>query len=378
MLIFATAAAIFLIMTALFWAIGVWRWQDKIRIKTPDALARVSVIIAGRNESAYIESCLRSILAQDYPDNLLEICFIDDQSDDDTLRQAHNIADATDRNLTILSAPPCPSDLGPKKNALIYGINHTSGDIILLTDADCIVEKNWIRTIISHYDESTGAVCGAMLPLKDLSKNRYWAYYERLFITYSAVSAIGYGFPASATGGNFSYRRRAYEEAGGLAFPHVTSGDDDLMAQAIARSGRQVKFASGRDSVVTEIRTADTRRKIQSAIRHQQPVKYYPRFWRCAYLFSILAQALILAAAIGAFMRPFLWPAILAAFIFRAGIDLWGIFILRQKLEINAPLHEVFAADILAPFYLLIRAGLSLIPSHSWKGRQLQAVAMPD
>jgi hypothetical protein len=107
-------------------------------------------------------------------------------------------------------------------------------------------------------------------------------------------------------------------------------------------------------------------------------VKNYPWFWRCAYLFSIVAQALMILAIICVFGIPLLWTIVVAAFILRAGIDLWGTLILGRKLEINTSVRKVLVADILTPFYLLIRVGLSLIPSHSWKGRRLQTVAVSD
>src|SRR5262245_51466753 len=48
----------------------------------PVEFPRLSVIVAARNESDCIESCIRSLFRQDYPD--LEVVAVNDRSTDDT------------------------------------------------------------------------------------------------------------------------------------------------------------------------------------------------------------------------------------------------------------------------------------------------------
>ena len=45
---------------------------------------KVTIIIPARNESAYIQTCIQSILDQKYPTQLFEILVIDDHSEDNT------------------------------------------------------------------------------------------------------------------------------------------------------------------------------------------------------------------------------------------------------------------------------------------------------
>ena len=49
---------------------------------------RAVVIVAGKNVSDTVETCLDSIWSQDYPD--LGVVFIDDCSTDDTLSKVRN------------------------------------------------------------------------------------------------------------------------------------------------------------------------------------------------------------------------------------------------------------------------------------------------
>ena len=62
-------------------------------------LPRLSMVVAARNESDCIESCLRSLFRQDYPE--LEVVAVNDRSSD---ADFHSLA-LSARNAVILSAP---------------------------------------------------------------------------------------------------------------------------------------------------------------------------------------------------------------------------------------------------------------------------------
>jgi len=59
------------------------RWE-------PTELPRLSVIVAARNESECIETCIRSLFRQDYPK--LEVVAINDRSTDDTAEILNRLA----------------------------------------------------------------------------------------------------------------------------------------------------------------------------------------------------------------------------------------------------------------------------------------------
>jgi len=70
---------------------------------TPGA-PRVSVLVPARNEGHNIAACVRSLLAQDYPD--LEVLVLDDASDDGTARIRDGFS--ADRRLRVLPGLPLP------------------------------------------------------------------------------------------------------------------------------------------------------------------------------------------------------------------------------------------------------------------------------
>ena len=67
----------------------------------------VSIIIAARNEEKDIASCIKSILAQDYPASLLEIIVCNDHSEDKTKEVAENVVrqfDLAEQNIRDVDA----------------------------------------------------------------------------------------------------------------------------------------------------------------------------------------------------------------------------------------------------------------------------------
>ena len=111
----------------------------------------VSVICPTYNEEKYIATCIDSILAQDYPQENLEILFVDGMSTDATrsiiLSQAkeHN-------NIYLLDNP---HRIVPY--ALNIGIEHAQGDMIVRIDAHASFPSNYISTLVHYLVHLTNA-----------------------------------------------------------------------------------------------------------------------------------------------------------------------------------------------------------------------------
>ncbi len=107
-----------------------------------------TIIIPAYNESFRIVSSLRSILAylaeQTYTSNVL---VVDDGSTDDTASAARSLMDEFS-NLKVQTIPH-----GGKAAAVLWGLEHASGELILFADAD-------LATPITYLDEFRAASAG--------------------------------------------------------------------------------------------------------------------------------------------------------------------------------------------------------------------------
>lgn len=103
----------------------------------------VSVVIPCLNERGVIRRCLDSILANGYPQNLLEVIVVDGMSVDGTretlqeLTQKYNF-------LTFLDNPRRTQQI-----ALNLGIARARGDYIIRMDAHCSFAKDYISQCVS-------------------------------------------------------------------------------------------------------------------------------------------------------------------------------------------------------------------------------------
>jgi chlorobactene glucosyltransferase len=127
-------------------------------------LPSVLIIVPARNEEKYIQRCVRSILAQNYPS--LEVLVIDDNSSDQTLKVVKGIRD--DRLRTISIEEP-PAGWARKAWASHVGFINCSGDLILFTDADtCYLDKNTLLNCVFYMERQlVKAITG--VPLLELN-----------------------------------------------------------------------------------------------------------------------------------------------------------------------------------------------------------------
>ena len=224
------------------------RRRQEMSRERSSKLPTVSVIVVARNEEVHLPHLLTALAAQDYPPEQMEFCVVDERSTDCTRELLEQFC-AQQRNATCLSMTDVLPHFAPKKRAIDAAIRATSGEIILLTDADAHPGPGWVREVVKHFAADVVMVCGysPYYPRKTACENILALEYFSL----AAVSAatIGANRPMTCTGSNFAYRRSAYLAIDGFeGISHYVSGDDDLFLHKMhrARLGRIAYAGHGR------------------------------------------------------------------------------------------------------------------------------------
>lgn len=115
----------------------------------------VTVIIPCYNEERTLKSKIENTLQADYPEDRLEIIIVSDGSSDNTNPILKDYAEHP-RIRTI----QLPERKG-KANALNTGLQNSSNDIIVFSDASILLEKNAISEIVRQFDDPvTGCISG--------------------------------------------------------------------------------------------------------------------------------------------------------------------------------------------------------------------------
>ncbi|MBX6380992.1 MAG: glycosyltransferase [Thermoflavifilum aggregans] len=234
-------------LLALFYGVlmGIYRYGwDHLKEYDPDLQhvhedVHVSVIIPARNEAAHIQSCLHAICRQHYPPDKMEILVIDDDSTDDTAQRVREIKDPRIRLLHVSDYVSHESrQRAPKKKAIELGVAHAHGELIITTDADCVAEPDWIKTIVSFYRQYH-AVCMAA-PVTYANEKSFFDIFQSLdFMTMQGITAatdhlkIG----TMCNGANLAYSREAFYEVDGFTgIDGLASGDDMLLMYKLYRA----------------------------------------------------------------------------------------------------------------------------------------------
>lgn len=306
--VLAATGSLYLI--AITWLhVGLWRVGHQRRrgaggVPSVASAESVSVIVAARDEEVSLPSCLQALRGQEY-EGPLEIIVVDDRSRDGTanvVRQfaldwpALRLVQVTDQKLRC-----------PKKNALAQGIEHSRGDLLLFTDADCVPSPRWVRSTVGAFEHRVGMVAG----FAAAQAGRRWVHellaLDNLAVAAMGAGSMGMGAPLSCSGRNLAYRRRVYDEVGGYsAVGHLVGGDDVYMMRLIRRRTRWaiVYNADPQAGVVSEAGSGTAAEVVHQKLRHASKAARYEGPARLlgigVYLFHLSILVGLYMVAIGA------------------------------------------------------------------------------
>ena len=168
-----------LVSGAIYVGSVLWLWRGLSGRRSGPALVRdrpsVSAIVAARNEETTLPHCLDALAGQDYQ-GAFEVIVVDDRSRDRTWDLIAAKA-ATWPVLKGVQAGPDGRFKCPKKSALAEGIEASSGEILLFTDADCRPPADWVRSMVAHFAPGVGLVAGTRGPIRSPARwPRSWLW----------------------------------------------------------------------------------------------------------------------------------------------------------------------------------------------------------
>ncbi len=227
------------------------RLPVSIKSDTPNPKTKISVIIAARNEEATISNCLSSIAAQNYPTELLEVIVVDDHSTDKTKEIAENIL--TQFKFSSKCISNCEKAHG-KKSALTEGIKNSSGDVIVITDADCTSSPTWLSSIENEFQKSDAyMVCGPVQINCGPSLVERFQSLELCGLSLLSGAGINARLPLLCNGANIAYTRKAFDDVEGFkGIDHNPSGDDVLLMFKIHKKyPGMIRYVKSKEAIVS-------------------------------------------------------------------------------------------------------------------------------
>lgn len=214
----------------------------------PSELPKLSVVVAARNESGCIETCIRSLFRQDYPD--LEVVAVNDRSTDDTGAILDRLAHEFAGRLRVIHVTSLPTGWFGKPHALDLGLKSATGSMVCFTDADCeFLAPSALRTTMLEMlrGDLDFFSIAAKYTLTSLQACVTVPCCSEAVLTWLRPERIGDPrWPdAFANGACIMVRRTPIESIGGWGAVRTKISEDLELARLAKRSGLRLGVAFG-------------------------------------------------------------------------------------------------------------------------------------
>ncbi len=323
----------------------------------------VSVIVACRNEANNINKLVESLLSQSYRN--CEFIFVDDHSEDCSVEI---LKQYDDQRIKIITAD---NDVSGKKAALRIGFEHSNGEILYFTDADCNLKLDCIEIMVAEMQtKGISMLCG---PVCFASGKGFWSkifQLEFLSLTGSGASGFFMGKPFMCNGANFAVDRKVYETAD---LNDKYSSGDDVFLLHYAQQNHKTGFAQHEECIVETQGPSNLREFYSQRIRWASKAGGYKNaFAVCVSAIIFLMSLSLLVSFVFGYINPIYFIVFFCLFMMKLIADTYFIlpvlrFYGRKKLWL-----AILPLTIFYPIYIVSVAVASLFYKPKWKGRNIK------
>jgi cellulose synthase/poly-beta-1,6-N-acetylglucosamine synthase-like glycosyltransferase len=224
-----------LILPYLFLIFRIYKGLLGIKKTTPGKTGDIfiSVVLPCRNEENNISGIISDLEKQTFKKDLYELIIVDDHSSDST-------QDKASEYLSNLNMSVIMNKGNGKKMAVRTGVEASSGELIVTTDADCRVGVSWLETIAGFYNSTKAEmiICPVVL---ERGKGFFRRFQELEFLSLQGVTAgtASLGEPVMCNGAGLAFKKEAFLNNAGNLHYEIESGDDIFLLQSIKRNNRK-------------------------------------------------------------------------------------------------------------------------------------------
>jgi len=342
-IIFLVAVILYFFQTIVF-SIGLKKKFPRLK---EDELPSATVIVSARNEEENIYDCLVSLDKLEYPEGKLEIIIVDDHSTDATREITENFIRGKER-FKLITPEKQIGEVRGKANAIANAIEHAKGEIILTTDADCIVSPTWAKTLASYYTKDVAMVSGFTTQTSDGFFEAMQAV-DSVYLLGVAGGIMNLGHPVSCIGNNMSYRKSVYEEVGGYASIPFSVTEDFMLLMAIRKLKKyKIIYPLDANALV-----------VSKACKDVKTLYRQRKRWGVGGLDADFIAFLIMGTGwfvnAGLLLAPFFFSAnVLTVGLFKIFIDFFFLKNLFGELKLKLRIKDFIAFQIYYIIYVVI------------------------
>lgn len=360
-------SALYLICIVAF-TFGLYNLREIFFFSNKKNNVKVSVLIAARNEEKNIKNLLQSLYNQSFSKNYFEVIIIDDHSDDNTISEIENFAkEYKDFNLKFFKA-----EKEGKKAAISQALHLAENELILVTDADCVLPNTWIESIVEFYQKENCKMILApvLLSPADTFFEKIQVL-EHLSLIGSTAGSAAIGFPVMCNGANMAYERNAALEVEKFRKDfNIASGDDMFLMEQFVKnySHKNVKFLLNKAAIVKTKTCKTVKEFFKQRRRWVSKAKSYTN-WKIiataliVFFFNLSAISLLISA----FFNPTLWIYYFLLIILKFFIDFPLLKNITHFMKQENLLKWTLPLEFIYPFYVVFTAISGMLINVKWK-----------
>ena len=356
-------------------------------INLPDNLApttKITVIIPARNEAANIGACLDSVTNQSYPPHLYQVLVIDDHSTDATAAIIKSFAGKDVQLISLKDFTAGNTINSYKKKAIEIAIEQSTGQLIVTTDADCIVPPKWLETISQFYKKTNAVFIAA--PVALACENTFLQIFQSLdFMTLQGITgaSVYKKKHSMCNGANLAYEKKAFIEVGGFkGIDTIASGDDMLLMHKIYKQYPQgVFFLKSTEAIVQANSMATLKDFFNQRIRWASKADKYDdkRIFAVLLLVYVLnawillmgIACLIVTISSSSFSKVFMY-GFFSLLVCKTIIELFFLYPVARFFNNKILLWWFLLAQPFHIVYTVIAGWLGKFGSYHWKERKVK------
>lgn len=347
---------------------------DKVKsfVKTDEKpKTKFSIIVPFRNEEKNLSKLLKSISNLNYPKDLFEIIMVDDFSTDAServyikWRMENGLIETTLlENLRLSNSP--------KKDAISRAIPILKHEWVVTTDADCIVNKNWLLTLDNFIQKNNAEMVVGAVVYK--TKNNWFHQFQQLDLLSlqgTTIGSFGIGKPFMCNGANLAYTKKLFNEIGGFGGNNkMASGDDVFLLQkALKNHADKVHYIKNTDTIIKTKPENDLYKLFMQRVRWASKTTGYSGYYSKSLAVVVLAMNLSLVIGLYLLISNSLnWKTLLIVFSVKYFVDYLLLLKTNQYLRRGKFIFPL-VSSLVYPFFCSLVGIYSLFGSFTWKGR---------
>ena len=325
-----------------------------------------TIVVPFRNEKKNLPNLLHSISLLNYPKELVEIILVDDDSEE--------VFSVRDLVFSLKIIKNDRKSNSPKKDAIKTAIQVAKHDWIITTDADCLVQKDWLTTFDQYIQENEVEMVASGVCY--VPKSGFLSAFQNLdFLSLQGATIGSFGIekPFMCNGANFAYSKAFFKELNGFQGNEtIASGDDVFLLQkAVSVSPKKVGFLLAKESIVATKPVKTWNELFQQRVRWASKSTGYSSSYGKILSLVVFGGNLVWILSFLLWLISVLDQNIFMLFVaLKFLIDL--ILLYKSANFFESKLQYVLASSLLYSFFSVSVAVYSLFGNYSWKGRNFE------